>query len=38
MTAFQASKRGGKLIVRKKEDRVELIGKAVIILRGELSL
>ncbi|UCG68801.1 MAG: PhzF family phenazine biosynthesis protein [Thermoplasmata archaeon] len=38
MTAYQASERGGKLIVRKKEDRVELIGNAVIVLRGELSL
>ena len=37
MTAYQASERGGKLIVRKKEDRVELIGNAVIVLRGELS-
>lgn len=39
MTAYQASKRGGKLIVRYcPPDRVHLIGNAVIVLKGELYL
>lgn len=39
MLAYQASSRGGKLIVRQSsEDRVDLIGNAVIVLKGELYL
>lgn len=37
MTAFQASNRGGKLILKIKDDnRLELIGEAVIVLKGEI--
>ncbi|HMS63744.1 MAG TPA: PhzF family phenazine biosynthesis protein [Ignavibacteria bacterium] len=36
MTAFQASKRGGKMKVRIADDRVLLTGKAVTVLKGEL--
>jgi PhzF family phenazine biosynthesis protein len=37
MLAYQASVRGGEIIVRSKEnDRVELIGNAQIVLKGEL--
>ena len=36
LRAYQASKRGGKLIVKLKEKRVKLIGKAVTVLKGEL--
>jgi PhzF family phenazine biosynthesis protein len=36
MLAYQASERGGELVVREKEDRVELVGKAHIVLNGEL--
>ncbi|UCF07369.1 MAG: PhzF family phenazine biosynthesis protein [Thermoplasmata archaeon] len=39
MIAFQASERGGNLIVRyDPPDRVNLIGNAVIVLKGELHL
>jgi PhzF family phenazine biosynthesis protein len=39
MLAFQASKRGGTLAVRiSQDDRVELIGKAVIVLRGNIFI
>lgn len=39
MLAYQASSRGGKLIVRQSsEDRVDLIGNAVTVLKGELYL
>jgi PhzF family phenazine biosynthesis protein len=39
MLAYQASARGGRLIVRlSSTDRVYLIGKAVIVLKGELYL
>jgi PhzF family phenazine biosynthesis protein len=37
-TAFQASKRGGRLKVRLEGDRVILMGKALITLRGELTV
>jgi PhzF family phenazine biosynthesis protein len=36
MTGFQASNRGGAVGVELKGDRVELTGKAVTVLRGEL--
>jgi PhzF family phenazine biosynthesis protein len=37
MLAYQASQRGGELIVRlKSNERVDLIGNAVIVLKGEL--
>jgi PhzF family phenazine biosynthesis protein len=36
MMAYQASERGGELMVREKKDRVELVGKAVIVLKGEM--
>jgi PhzF family phenazine biosynthesis protein len=36
MMAYQASARGGELVVREKENRVELIGKAKIVLQGEI--
>ena len=39
LSAYQASPRGGKLIVQlDRNDRVNLIGAAVIVLRGELYL
>jgi predicted PhzF superfamily epimerase YddE/YHI9 len=39
MFAYQASARGGKLVVRlRQKGRVELIGNAVIVLKGELYL
>ena len=39
MLAYQASKRGGKIKVRlSSNDRVDLIGDAVIVLKGELYL
>jgi PhzF family phenazine biosynthesis protein len=39
MSAFQASKRGGKLTVRlRSNDRVDLVGNAVIVSKGELYL
>lgn len=37
MLAYQASARGGKLVVRlRQKNRVDLIGSAVIVLKGEL--
>jgi PhzF family phenazine biosynthesis protein len=36
MAAFQASRRGGRVGVRLVRDRVELIGRAVTVLAGEL--
>jgi PhzF family phenazine biosynthesis protein len=39
MLAYQASKRGGELKVRiKAKSRVDLIGNAVIVLKGEMQL
>jgi PhzF family phenazine biosynthesis protein len=38
MTAFQASARGGVLRVRIDNDRVRIAGRAVTVLRGELSV
>jgi len=39
MFAYQASSRGGELVVRlHSNDRVDLIGNAVIVLKGELYL
>jgi predicted PhzF superfamily epimerase YddE/YHI9 len=39
MLAYQASARGGKLIVRlSSNDSVDLIGDAIIVLKGELYL
>jgi PhzF family phenazine biosynthesis protein len=35
-TAFQASKRGGVVVVRVRGDRVELEGQAVTVVRGEI--
>ncbi len=35
LTAYQASSRGGEVFVKSFEDRVELGGKSVIVLRGE---
>lgn len=37
-TAYQASSRGGILKLQVMEERVKLIGQAVIILRGELAV
>jgi len=36
--AYQASKRGGVLYLEKKGDRVLIQGKAVVVLRGNLSI
>ena len=36
--AYQASKRGGTLFLEKKGDRVLIQGKAVVVLRGTLSI
>jgi len=36
LVAFQASRRGGSLVVRMRGSRVELAGRAFTILRGEL--
>ena len=36
--AFQASKRGGVLYLEKKENRVLIQGKAVVVLRGNLTI
>jgi PhzF family phenazine biosynthesis protein len=38
MHAYQASERGGELIVRLTGDRVHLIGQAVVVLKGDLKL
>jgi len=36
MKAYQASPRGGELILKINDDRVELIGDAIIVLKGEI--
>lgn len=36
LLAFQASARAGEIILNIKEERVELIGKAIIVLKGEI--
>ena len=36
--AYQASKRGGVLYLEKKEDRVLIQGKAVVVFKGNLSI
>jgi predicted PhzF superfamily epimerase YddE/YHI9 len=36
LRAYQASARGGRLIVRVRDSRVELVGRALTIVRGEL--
>jgi PhzF family phenazine biosynthesis protein len=38
MKVYQASARGGELVVRAFNDRVEIGGEAVIVFRGELNL
>jgi len=38
MLGFQASRRGGRVGVRLSGDRVELVGRAVTVLRGELAV
>jgi PhzF family phenazine biosynthesis protein len=39
MVAYQASPRGGEMVLKIKEgNRIELIGKAVIVLKGEIYL
>ncbi len=38
LSAFQASARGGEVSIRVEGDRVKLIGKAVIVLRAELTV
>ena len=38
MLAYQASERGGKIIVQLAEDRVNLIGEAVVVFKGKLLL
>jgi len=38
MLAYQASERGGRIIVQLVKDRVNLIGEAVSVLKGELYL
>jgi predicted PhzF superfamily epimerase YddE/YHI9 len=35
LTAYQASLRGGEIFVKSFEERVELGGKSVIVLRGD---
>jgi predicted PhzF superfamily epimerase YddE/YHI9 len=37
MKAYQASKRGGSMIVEGKDDRVHLIGKSVLIIEGKIK-
>jgi PhzF family phenazine biosynthesis protein len=37
MSAYQASSRGGELKVRVHENRVDLVGKAIIVSKGELT-
>jgi PhzF family phenazine biosynthesis protein len=37
MHAYQASKRGGSMIVEDKGDRVHLIGKSVMVLEGKIK-
>lgn len=36
LRAYQASPRGGEMVVRLRDDRVELAGSAVTVLRGQL--
>lgn len=36
LRAYQASERGGELVVRTRDDRVELLGRAITVMRGEL--
>lgn len=38
MSAHQASPRGGNLVIRAFDDRVEIGGSAVILLKGEMNL
>ena len=38
MHAYQASKRGGSMIVEDMGERVHLIGKSVLVLKGKLNL
>ena len=38
MTALQVSSRGGALICRLKNDRVEMVGDAILYMKGELLL
>ena len=37
MIAYQASKRGGSMIVEDKDDRVHLIGRSVLIIEGNIK-
>jgi PhzF family phenazine biosynthesis protein len=37
MKAYQASKRGGSMIVEDKDDRVHLIGKSVLVIEGKIK-
>ena len=37
MNAYQASKRGGSMIVEDKGDRVHLIGNSVLVIEGKLK-
>jgi predicted PhzF superfamily epimerase YddE/YHI9 len=38
MNAYQASARGGELLIRAFDDRVEIGGEAVVILTGEMAV
>ena len=38
LNAFQASKRGGELLINALDDKVEIGGKSVVILEGKISL
>lgn len=38
MSAYQASERGGELSLKINDSRVEIIGKSIIILKGELFI
>jgi predicted PhzF superfamily epimerase YddE/YHI9 len=38
MTAYQASSRGGVLWVRLDNDRVRIAGRAVTVIKGELTV
>jgi predicted PhzF superfamily epimerase YddE/YHI9 len=38
LRAFQASRRGGEIICRLKEDRVELEGSCVFFMEGEVEI
>jgi predicted PhzF superfamily epimerase YddE/YHI9 len=37
MLAYQASKRGGSLLVEDKGDRVHIIGRCVLVIEGKLK-